>query len=71
VATQIFSVVGMTCEHCVRAVEEELGALPGVTGVDVDLVEGGASSVQITGGHALSALQVARALDEAGDYRLS
>jgi copper chaperone CopZ len=27
----------MHCGHCERAVKEELGAVPGVTGVDVDL----------------------------------
>jgi len=35
-----FTVVGMTCAHCVRAVAEEVGKLEGVTGVDVDLVTG-------------------------------
>jgi copper chaperone CopZ len=27
----------MHCAHCVRAVEEEVGAVPGVACVDVDL----------------------------------
>ena len=35
-----FVVEGMTCDHCVRAVTGELSALPGVTGVDVDLATG-------------------------------
>ena len=31
-------VTGMTCQHCVRAVREALGAVPGVTRViEVDL----------------------------------
>jgi copper chaperone len=34
------SVSGMTCEHCVRAVSESVGALPGVDGVSVDLAQG-------------------------------
>ncbi len=34
-ATYIVS--GMTCGHCVQAVQTEVGAVPGVTGVDVDL----------------------------------
>ena len=38
--TSTYTVVGMTCEHCVRAVTEEVGALEGVTGVEVDLASG-------------------------------
>jgi copper chaperone CopZ len=34
-ATYIVS--GMTCGHCVQAVRTEVAAVPGVTGVDVDL----------------------------------
>ena len=39
-----YQVTGMTCEHCTRAVTEELTALAGVTGVTVDLVPGGTSA---------------------------
>ncbi len=35
-----FSVTGMTCAHCVAAVGAEVGALPGVSEVDVDLTSG-------------------------------
>jgi copper chaperone len=35
-----FNVKGMTCEHCVAAVREEVGAVPGVGTVDVDLASG-------------------------------
>jgi len=35
-----FNVTGMTCEHCVAAVREEVGALPGVSAVDVSLDNG-------------------------------
>lgn len=34
------TVIGMTCEHCVRAVREALTKLGGVTDVDVDLASG-------------------------------
>lgn len=30
-------VEGMSCEHCVRAITKALSALPGVSGVSVDL----------------------------------
>lgn len=33
-------VTGMTCDHCVQAVTKEVAALPGVSGVEVDLATG-------------------------------
>jgi copper chaperone CopZ len=66
-----YTVTGMTCGHCVGAVTEELTALPGVTGVNVDLVAGGSSTVTITSDTPIGNDQVAAALDEAGDYRLA
>jgi copper chaperone CopZ len=35
-----YEVTGMTCDHCRRAVEHEVGAVPGVAGVTVDLPAG-------------------------------
>jgi copper chaperone CopZ len=35
-----YSVIGMTCEHCVLSVREEVSEVAGVTGVDVDLASG-------------------------------
>jgi len=37
---RIYSVTGMSCEHCVAAVTAEVGELPGVSSVDVDLESG-------------------------------
>jgi copper chaperone len=37
---QAYTVIGMSCEHCVAAVNAEVGELPGVSGVDVDLASG-------------------------------
>jgi copper chaperone CopZ len=65
-----YAVTGMTCEHCVRAVSEELGRLPGVTAVAVELVPNGASRVTVTSAAPLPAEAVGAALDEAGDYQL-
>lgn len=57
-----YTVEGMTCGHCAAAVKSEVGAVPGVTGVDVDLERG---SVRVEGdGFADDA--VAAAVDEAG-----
>ena len=33
-------VVGMTCDHCTRAVRAEVSAIDGVSDVDVDLASG-------------------------------
>jgi copper chaperone len=39
-STTTYTLTGMTCGHCVASVEEEVGALPGVETVDVDLASG-------------------------------
>jgi copper chaperone len=66
-----YQVTGMTCEHCARAVTDELTDLAGVTGVSVDLVPGGMSAVTVSSEAPLDGQAVAAALDEAGDYRLA
>ena len=66
-----YQITGMTCEHCTRAVSEELTALDGVTGVSVDLVPGGTSAVTVSSEAPVAEQAVAAALDEAGDYRLA
>jgi copper chaperone len=35
-----YIVEGMTCEHCVRSVTEEVSEVAGVTGVEVELESG-------------------------------
>lgn len=35
-----YTVTGMTCEHCVMSVREEVAEIPGVSDVDVDLTSG-------------------------------
>ena len=66
-----YQVTGMTCEHCVHAVTEELTNLGGVTGVTVALVAGGESAVTIVSKAPLTEQAVTAALDEAGGYRLA
>ncbi|OFB36585.1 cation-transporting ATPase [Mycolicibacterium sp. (ex Dasyatis americana)] len=39
-STQTVTVSGMTCGHCAASVREEVGALPGVRTVEVDLATG-------------------------------
>ncbi len=38
--TSNYTVTGMTCEHCVRSVTEEVGAIDGVTDLEIDLATG-------------------------------
>jgi copper chaperone CopZ len=65
--TSIYTVTGMTCEHCVRAVTQELSGLPGVAGVEVDL---GTGAVTVTSAAPLPDDAVRAAVDEAG-YELA
>jgi len=67
----MYTVTGMTCEHCVNAVTSELGVLGGVSTVTVDLVPGGSSLVTVTSEAALPDAVVSAALDEAGGYQVS
>lgn len=60
---QTYTVTGMTCDHCVRAVTQELEKLPGVTGVDIELSTG---RVTVHSDPALDNAAVAAAVDEAG-----
>jgi copper chaperone CopZ len=61
-----YRVSGMTCGHCVNAVTEEVGKLPGVTGVTIYLVAGGTSDVHVASEAPLDEAQVREAVDEAG-----
>ncbi len=62
-----YTVVGMTCGHCVRAVTDEVGAVADVTGVDVDLATG---AVTVTSDGAPDPAAVRAAVEEAG-YELA
>jgi len=60
--TLTLSVPGMTCDHCRTAIEQEVGAVAGVTGVAVDLES---KDVVVTGGP-LDRDAIVAAIDEAG-----
>jgi copper chaperone len=64
--TTTYTVRGMTCGHCVNAVTEELLSIMGVTDVDINLVEGGDSTVRVTSTDPLDPTRVRVAIDEAG-----
>jgi copper chaperone len=58
----IYSVPGMSCEHCRTAISEEVGAVPGVESVNVDLT----AKVVTVHGAEIDDAAVRRAIDEAG-----
>lgn len=58
-----YSVSGMTCQHCVNAVTEELSKLDPVDDVQVDL---GAGTVTVTSEETVDREVVRAAVDEAG-----
>jgi copper chaperone len=64
--TRSYTVAGMTCAHCVASVSEEVGAVAGVRGVEVDLTSG---RLLVHGEH-LSDADVRAAVEEAG-YELA
>jgi copper chaperone len=61
--TTSYTVVGMTCGHCVNAVTDEVSQLPGVTAVDVDLASGG---LTVTSDAPVGDDAVRAAVEEAG-----
>ena len=65
--TATYTVTGMTCGHCVSAVTEQVTAVPGVTGVDVDLASG---RLTVTSDSPVDDDAVRAAVDEAG-YELA
>lgn len=65
-STETLAVTGMTCEHCVASVTEEVSELEGVTDVAVELVPGGSSAVTVTSDRPLDPAAVRAAVAEAG-----
>ena len=66
-STATYAIKGMTCNHCVSAVSAELGQLPGVSAVQVDLTAGTAT---VTSEQPIDVESVRDAVDEAG-YELA
>ncbi|MEJ7634726.1 heavy-metal-associated domain-containing protein [Aeromicrobium sp.] len=61
--TQTFTVIGMTCSHCVASVTEEIQEIPGVQDVAIDLPTG---AVNVTSIEPLDDAAVKAAVEEAG-----
>jgi copper chaperone CopZ len=65
--TTTYRVPGISCQHCVNALQAEIGRVCGVLDVQVDLER---SEVTVTSAHPLDREAVAIAVEEAG-YRLA
>jgi copper chaperone CopZ len=63
VGSTTFQVRGMTCDHCRRAVTEEIVAVAGVESVSVDVASG---TVTVCATHPVDRAEIAAAVDEAG-----
>ena len=57
-----YTVIGMTCDHCVLSVREEVEEVDGVTAVDVDLPTGR----MVVRGGGVDDAAVRAAVEEAG-----
>jgi copper chaperone CopZ len=66
-ASSTFTVVGMTCSHCVMSVTEEVTQIPGVEDVDVELATG---RLTVHSEAELNPTAVQAAVEEAG-YQLA
>ncbi|QGK70552.1 cation-transporting ATPase [Allosaccharopolyspora coralli] len=58
-----YTVTGMTCQHCVMSVTEEVSEIDGVTDVQVDLPTG---ALTVVSSQDVSERAVRSAVDEAG-----
>jgi copper chaperone CopZ len=63
ISTCTYIVVGMTCDHCVRAVRDEVSRITGVADVDVDLATG---RLIVSSEHPIDRKAVVTAVDEVG-----
>jgi copper ion binding protein len=59
-----YTVSGMTCNHCVHAVSEEVASVPGVTGVDLALETG---KLDVTSDAPVDFDRIVEAVYEAGE----
>jgi copper ion binding protein len=66
-STTTINVTGMNCGHCASSIRGEIGDIPGVTAVDVDITSG---LVTIDSDRPVDATSIRQAVEEAG-YRLA
>jgi copper chaperone len=66
-STTTVTVTGMSCGHCTTSVRAEIGDIPGVTGVDVDLATG---KITIDSDSLVETTAIKDAVEDAG-YQLA
>ena len=62
-STSEYQVTGMTCGHCEMSIREEVGTVPGVTGIEVSAQTG---KLVVTSTEPVDEAAVLAAVDEAG-----
>ena len=62
-STETYNVTGMTCDHCSRAINDEVSAVAGVTAVHVDLTTG---KVTVSSDQPVDTAKIREAVEEAG-----
>ena len=65
-STTDFTVTGMTCNHCVMTVSRAVAAVPGISGVSIDLVANGESTLHVDSADTVDENSVAEAVEAAG-----
>lgn len=63
-----YTVEGMTCGHCANAIRDEVGAIPGVTQVNVQYKTG---ELTVTSEAPVDFDRIVEAVAEAGDYSVA
>lgn len=64
--TTDFGVTGLTCNHCVMTVSRAAALVPGVTGVSIDLVANGQSTLHVESDSAADAVALDKAIGDVG-----
>lgn len=65
-STTDFGVTGLTCNHCVMTVSRAAALVPGVTGVSIDLVPNGQSTLHVESDAPVDANAMDAAIADAG-----
>lgn len=63
-----YGITGMTCDHCVHSVTEEVSALTGVSDVKIVLIKDGQSVMTLISENGIDLNEVKEAVAEAGNY---
>ena len=65
-STTDFRVTGLTCNHCFMTVSRAVAIVPGVTGVSIDLVANGESTLHVESENPVNADALDAAISDAG-----